>query len=80
MKVRSLPAYYDAFQYDGTLESAVACGLQEDSLSRRKHVDTVTGHRQFVDKGDWIVVNKFGKQVVKDIVFHSRFEQCEGGV
>jgi hypothetical protein len=66
-----------AIQYDGTVESAIACGLREDrpgSLMRRVIIDTLEGPL-CVNPGDWILTGVRGEHwAVKPDIFAETYE------
>ncbi len=66
-----------AIQYEGTVESAIACGLKEEHLSHRRYVDTANG-MQWVTKGDWVTTEEIGlRGVYGSSQFHLKFEAVE---
>ncbi len=76
-RYRRAPSYVTAIQYDGTVESAIACGLKENPITYRRYVDG-PHDREWVDKGDWIVTDELDhKHVVDPNTFSQRYVEDE---
>ncbi len=71
--------YVTAIQYEGTVESAIACDLKEEGFTYRRYVDSAHG-RLWVTKGDWITTEEARPHlrcVFSSIHFHAQFEEVD---
>ncbi len=74
------PKHYlvTAVEYDGTVESAIACRLQGHPTAHRPYIDTAAGSRCFVNPGDWVVADGSGfRTTYTPTAFWAQFEEVE---
>jgi len=78
MKVRLITSVREALQYDGTVESAIALGLQENPISLRRYLDDDAGNRHWVNKGYWVVSDEDGRRwVLSEVEFVKFYQMAE---